>query len=114
MFLINIIKDLLSLCDGKRGKENKAVVATNIMYVVMKYPRFLNNHWNFLKTVVNKLFEFMHEPFEGIKDMSVDTFLSISKSCGELFLSNHPNETAAFVYEIIEKIPQSTCDLEKH
>ena len=33
------------------------------MYVVGQYPRFLRAHWKFLKTVVNKLFEFMH----GIK-----------------------------------------------
>jgi hypothetical protein len=30
------------------------------MYVVGQYPRFLRAHWKFLKTVVNKLFEFMH------------------------------------------------------
>lgn len=30
------------------------------MYIVGQYPRFLRAHWKFLKTVVNKLFEFMH------------------------------------------------------
>lgn len=30
-----------------------------------RYPRFLKAHWRFLKTVVNKLFEFMHETHEG-------------------------------------------------
>src|SRR5438552_9549135 len=48
-----------------RGKDNKAVVASNIMYIVGQYPRFLKAHWKFLKTVVNKLFEFMHESHEG-------------------------------------------------
>ena len=43
-FLVHVIKDLLTLCEGKRGKENKAVVATNIMYVVMQYSRFMRNH----------------------------------------------------------------------
>lgn len=33
-FLIHTIKNLLNLCEMKRGKENKAVVAANIMYVV--------------------------------------------------------------------------------
>lgn len=58
-FLVTVIKDLLGLCEQKRGKDNKAIIATNIMYVVGQYPRFLRNHWKFLKTVVNKLFEFM-------------------------------------------------------
>jgi exportin-1 len=64
-FLVTVIKDLLGLTEAKRGKDNKAVVASNIMYIVGQYPRFLKAHWKFLKTVVNKLFEFMHETHEG-------------------------------------------------
>jgi ribonuclease I len=45
------------------------------MYVVGQYPRFLRAHWKFLKTVVNKLFEFMH----GI-DLKKQKFSSYS-SC---------------------------------
>lgn len=59
-FLVTVIKDLLGLCEQKKGKDNKAIIASNIMYVVGQYPRFLRAHWKFLKTVVNKLFEFMH------------------------------------------------------
>ena len=51
-FLVNVIKDLLSLTEAKRGKDNKAVVASDIMYIVGQYPRFLKAHWKFLKTVV--------------------------------------------------------------
>lgn len=59
-FLVIVIKDLLGLCEQKRGKDNKAIIASNIMYIVGQYPRFLRIHWRFLKTVINKLFEFMH------------------------------------------------------
>jgi hypothetical protein len=45
----------------------QAVIASNIMYVVGQYPRFLRAHWKFLKTVVNKLFEFMHETHPGVQ-----------------------------------------------
>lgn len=68
-FLVTVIKDLLGLCEIKRGKDNKAVVASDIMYIVGQYPRFLKAHWKFLKTVVNKLFEFMHETHEGQRQM---------------------------------------------
>jgi exportin-1 len=64
-FLVGFIKELLGLTEMIRGKDNKAVVASNIMYIVGQYPRFLKAHWKFLKTVVNKLFEFMHETHEG-------------------------------------------------
>ncbi|CAG8578666.1 1451_t:CDS:10, partial [Acaulospora morrowiae] len=50
-FLVTVIKELLGLCEQKRGKDNKAVVASNIMYTVGQYPRFLKAHWKFLKTV---------------------------------------------------------------
>mmetsp|Transcript_7446 Transcript_7446/g.11130 ORF Transcript_7446/g.11130 Transcript_7446/m.11130 type:complete len:584 (-) Transcript_7446:6-1757(-) len=74
-FLVTVIKDLLSLCEMKRGKDNKAVIASNIMYVVGQYPRFLRAHWKFLRTVINKLFEFMHELHPGVQDMAFGTFL---------------------------------------
>jgi hypothetical protein len=66
---VKVIKDLLTLCEMKRGKDHKAVVASNIMYVVGQYPRFLRQHWKFLRTVVTKLFEFMHERHPGVQDM---------------------------------------------
>merc|ERR1719271_882875 len=87
-FLVSVIKDLLSLCEMKRGKENKAVVASNIMYVVGQYPRFLRAHWKFLKTVIFKLFEFMHETFPGVQEMAVDSFLKISQKCRRKFVAH--------------------------
>jgi exportin-1 len=75
-FLVTVIKDLLGLCEIKRGKDNKAVVASDIMYIVGQYPRFLKAHWKFLKTVVNKLFEFMHETHEG-KEPITEILLSL-------------------------------------
>ena len=33
------------MCEQKKGKDNKAIVASNIMYIVGQYPRFLRyNH----------------------------------------------------------------------
>ena len=57
---------------------HQAIIASNIMYVVGQYPRFLRAHWKFLKTVVNKLFEFMHETHDGVQDMACDTFIKVS------------------------------------
>lgn len=64
-FLVLVTRELLGLVEQKRGKDNKAMIAANIMYIVGQYPRFLKAHWRFLRTVVNKLFEFMHETHEG-------------------------------------------------
>jgi exportin-1 len=76
-FLVTVIKELLGLVELKRGKDNKAVIASDIMYVVGQYPRFLKAHWKFLKTVVNKLFEFMHEKHEGASATTFTEYLFI-------------------------------------
>ncbi|KAJ1931882.1 Karyopherin transporter, partial [Linderina macrospora] len=110
--LVIIIKDLLSLCELKRGKDNKAVVASNIMYVVGQYPRFLKAHWKFLKTVANKLFEFMHELHEGVRDMACDTFVTIAQKCRRHFIVNQPGEDRPFVEDIIVNQSAITSDLE--
>ncbi|KAJ2016527.1 Karyopherin transporter, partial [Coemansia sp. S610] len=112
--LVIIIKDLLSLCELKRGKDNKAVVASNIMYVVGQYPRFLKAHWKFLKTVANKLFEFMHELHEGVRDMACDTFVTIAQKCRRHFVNPQPGEPCPFVEEIISSANAITSDLEPH
>lgn len=113
-FLVTVIKDLLGLCEQKRGKDNKAVVASNIMYVVGQYPRFLKAHWKFLKTVVNKLFEFMHESHPGVQDMACDTFLKISQKCKRKFVTLQADEQAPFLSELVADLPSIISDLEPH
>lgn len=113
-FLVTVIKDLLGLCELKRGKDNKAVVASNIMYVVGQYPRFLRAHWKFLRTVVNKLFEFMHELHPGVQDMACDTFLKIAQKCRKKFVVTQVGESRPFVEELLEELPRIVCDLETH
>lgn len=113
-FLVTVIKELLQLCEIKRGKDNKAVVASNIMYVVGQYPRFLRAHWKFLKTVVNKLFEFMHETHPGVQDMACDTFLKIAQKCRHKFVTLQPGESRPFIVEMLEQLPEIIAKLETH
>lgn len=110
-FLVTVIKDLLGLCEMKRGKDNKAVVASNIMYIVGQYPRFLKAHWKFLKTVVNKNFEFMHETHEGVQDMACDTFIKIAQKCRRHFVMQQSGEQEPFIDEILRTLHRITLDL---
>lgn len=95
-----------------KGKDNKAIVASNIMYVVGQYPRFLRAHWKFLKTVVNKLFEFMHETHDGVQDMACDTFIKIAIKCRRHFVTIQPNEACTFIDEILGSMSSIICDLQ--
>lgn len=110
-FLVTVIRELLGLTEAKRGKDNKAVVASNIMYIVGQYPRFLKAHWKFLKTVVNKLFEFMHETHEGVQDMACDTFIKIAQKCRRHFVIQQSGESEPFVDEILRTTQHITVDL---
>ncbi|KAM6202990.1 LOW QUALITY PROTEIN: exportin-1-like [Rhynchocyon petersi] len=113
-FLVTVIKDLL-VCELKRGKDNKAIIASNIMYMRRKigqYPRFLRAHWKFLKTVVNKLFEFMHETHDGVQDMACDTFIKIAQKCHRRFFQVQVGEVMPFIDEILNNINTIICDLQ--
>ena len=63
------------------------------MYVVGQYPAFLKSNWNFLKTVVKKLFEFMREKFPGVMDMACNTFLKIAQNTSEHFVKLQDNDS---------------------
>ena len=113
-FLIVFIKVLLNLCEIIRGKGNKAICASNIMYVVGQYPKFLNNHWKFLKTVVKKLFEFMHESFEGVQDFACETFLKISIKCARNFTILQQSESEEYIKDLVRNVSETTKDLKPH
>ncbi|KXZ44730.1 hypothetical protein GPECTOR_63g55 [Gonium pectorale] len=113
-FLVTVIRDLLNLCEVTRGKDNKAVIASNIMYVVGQYPKFLRAHWKFLKTVVNKLFEFMHETHPGVQDMACDTFLKICNKCRRKFVVLQVQEREPFICELLNGLTETIQDLQPH
>lgn len=112
-YLINVIKELLSLCEHKKGKSNKAIVAANIMYVVGQYPAFLKSNWRFLKTVVKKLNEFMHEKHPGVQDMACETYLVIAQECQEEFSKLHGTEPP-YIDTVINTLQGEIKDLEPH
>ena len=110
-FLIEVIKSLLTLCERKPGKDNKAVITSNIIYTVGQYPRFLGAHYKFLKTVVGKVFEFMHETHEGVQDMACDTFLKIAQHCKRSFIIPPTSDQPPMINEILMNMESITSSL---
>lgn len=105
--LMTTIMDLLRLVQMKETKDDKAVVAGCLMYVIQQYPRFLKQHFKFLKTVINKNFEFMHEKHPGVQDMACDTFKKIAKNCGgQLVIPQRIDNTdfPPYIQDIIMKM----------
>lgn len=110
-FLVRVIKYLLRLVSLKPKKDQKAIVASNIMYVVGQYPRFLKDHLTFLETVLLKLFEFMHEKHPGVQDMSCDTFLKIAQRCKKKLMISQ-NDEPPFIEKILKELTVIVRDLE--
>ncbi|KAL0235172.1 hypothetical protein GEMRC1_001754 [Eukaryota sp. GEM-RC1] len=110
-FVVLVLKRLLDLCNKFRTKDHRAVVASNIMYICSQYPRFLRNSPKFMGTVCNKLFEFMKEEHPGVKEMAVETFLTIAKKCrkkcSELvdnYIKNFHSLTECLPFELKVKV----------
>lgn len=112
-FVVTVIKELLNLVEKKKGKNNKALVAADIMYVVGQFPRFLCTHWAFLKTVIKKLNEFMHEKHPGVQDMATEVFLKIAKKTKHMFVASHENTSEEpFVCNLIRNLKENARDLD--
>ena len=110
--IILIIRYLLDLCYKVKGIENKTICSKNLLYVIGKYPKFLNKHWKFLKSCVNKLIKFLHE-FE-LRDLTCKTFLNISKNCGNEFIIIQNDEIEPFINLLIRNISINICDLKEN
>ena len=80
-FLIYFLRNLLQMCDRKSKIASKAIIASNIMHIVSQYNRFLTVNFDFLKTVLNKLLEFMKNQFAGVQEMACNIFLKICSVC---------------------------------
>ncbi|CAD2214341.1 exportin-1 [Angomonas deanei] len=92
-FFIEFLKGLLKLCKQLSGKQNRAVVASNILYFVGRYTRFLRQRWNFFRIVNKKVFEFMQDTFEGVQEMAVDTLYKLSHDLAPLYVEESGNIT---------------------
>ncbi|KAK4489824.1 hypothetical protein RD792_000468 [Penstemon davidsonii] len=113
-FLVMVIRYLFKLSQIAKRKDNKAVIACNIMYVVGQYPRILRAHWKFLKFIVKKLFEFMHVTHPGVQDMACNTFLKIVQKCKHKFVIVKVGENEPFVSLLLTTLRTTITDLEPH
>ncbi|ELA42365.1 uncharacterized protein VICG_00463 [Vittaforma corneae ATCC 50505] len=109
-FFVSIIKNLLTMCELRNSKDEKAIIASNIMFIIGQYYRFLKYHNDFLTVVVKKLFEFMEEKYQGIKEMACDNFFKICEKCPNQFFLK--KDKAYFYEEILNDLPSITSNLD--
>lgn len=114
-FYIKIVRMLLQFVSQSTHINDKAIIASNIMHIVSQYKRFLEMNDDYLKTVIKKLFEFVHEKFEGVKEMACNTFLKVCQQVKhQLIAFNDIDENGKeipYISNIIRNINKHTEDL---
>ena len=117
-FLIKFLRSLLQMCENKKDIESKSILASCIMHIVSQFNKFLKTNIQFLKTVMNKLIEFMKNEFPGVKEMACNIFLKISKkaknSLGNKSIKQTPQGdivTNSYLQDFILNIKYNTENL---
>ena len=110
-FVLSILKELLDLFGTYDESENQAILASGIMFVCSRYPRFLMEHWPVMKVIIEKLIDFMHSSFDGIMDMAVDSFKTIAENCKRQFLIPHQGDNRIYLEILLENMYGMISDL---
>ena len=108
LFIITVLVKVLELYDHFETAQDEFIIASNIMFVVGSYPRFLVNHWSFLKAILSKMFFFLHLKHPGIQDMACDTLLKETSSCKQKLLTPQIGDESQtpLILNLISKLPK--------
>lgn len=97
-FFVSTINTLLTICEVRPRREERAIVASDIMFIIGQYNRFLKFNNEFMFVVLKKLFEFMGESYAGIKEMACDNFYKICEKCPNQFFTKRNGQ---FIFESV-------------
>lgn len=108
MFIVSLLKLLLTFCGVKPGRQNKALIASMIMHITSQYPKFIKSNDSLLETVVDKNFEFACDEFGGVAEMACETYYKVALNCSEklavIYSSKQPK--VRYLDRILLAVPQ--------
>lgn len=113
-FVILVLRDLLMMFKASDNSEKNAVLTTCIIFLVPQYPRFLVIQWNYAQILINKIFEFMQNQNEKIREMAVIAFLTIAQRCRKRFHRKNSSEKETFLSAIFNKMSTIKQNLTQH
>ena len=104
-FLIQIIHQLLNI-KATISQDDKAIIASCIMFICTQYPKFLVSNWEFLKTITNKLFEFMNSEMDGIQRLLILFIKYLKNAEDHLFVHIKMTKLSLFIifYRILNQL----------
>ncbi|KAI5181356.1 exportin-1 [Nematocida sp. AWRm80] len=105
-YYLTIVNILTKKCMQAQTNKQKVIMATGIMYLSTRYMSILKTHWGFTRILFSKLFEFIQEDIEGLREMACEIFQSITRKIGTQLSSIHEKETHPFIDDMISQLHQ--------
>lgn len=114
-FLTQTIQALLSMCEDAVGEGNRAVVASCLMYILVRNPVYLKTYPLLLEAICNKMLQFIIDvDLVGVPEMACDTLLKIMSSCADVL--RHPLSPGkeCYILEVFPLIPKALSVLKPY
>lgn len=110
------LQSLLAFCDELEGETHRSVVASSILYILIRNPVYIRSYPALLRVVPNKVIEFLlNVNLKNIKEMACETLLKLLSSCGDELLVPTESGRGLYITEVLPKLPSIMNALrEKH
>ncbi|KAI5191445.1 exportin-1 [Nematocida minor] len=106
-FLTQAIQTLLSMCEEATEEGNRAVVASCLMYILVRNPAYLKTYPLLLEAICNKMLQFIIDvDLVGVPEMACDTLLKLMSSCAEVLRIPLSPDRECYVTSVFPQIPK--------
>ncbi|KAH9385544.1 exportin-1 [Nematocida major] len=106
-FLTQSIQALLSMCEEAVQEGDRAVVASCLMYILVRNPAYLKTYPLLLEAICNKMVQFILDvDLVGVSEMACDTLLKIMSSCADVLRNPLAAGKDQYITEVIPNIPK--------
>ena len=105
-FFMEFVRSLLKFTMSRSDVNTKTIVSTGMMHFVVQFKRFMKTNPSFDIVIVNKMFEFMNNKIDGVKEMACNTFLEICHQIKDVLINVTDEKSGKrIIYSLIERIP---------
>lgn len=114
-FLETVMQGLTDMVEKTTPSDVAYMVTSCLVYIGSQYPRFLTSHTDLLKFILDRLFGYMQEPLDDIRDMACDSFLKICKDCKDTIASqsNYSTLESSLTWNLVHNVDQYVKPLNK-
>ncbi|KAI5128216.1 exportin-1 [Nematocida parisii] len=106
-FLTQSIQGLLAMCEEADEEGNRAVVASCLMYILVRNPLYLKTYPLLLEAICNKMLQFIIDvDLVGVSEMACDTLLKIMSSCHDVLRVPLAAGRQCYILDVFPHMPK--------